>query len=166
MRTLPGLTKCGLLVIAAFGLTAGECDRRHNVLFVPNYERADMIILPETEITPEDAAQLRRILEEPANQYFYTIQPYENGDPQQPFGRLPLPTDFKCRAEKGDFEGFTPGVSRVFKFSRWTRVLGVDGQSRCLGKITRAFSRQTRVTKSSQRLVDAVKPILQKYQAQ
>ena len=161
----PGLTKCGLLVIAAFGLTAGECDRKHNVLFVPNYERADMIILPETEITPEDAAQLRKILEA-SNQYYYTIQPYEDGSPLPAFGRLPLPTDFKCRTEKGDFEGFTPGISRVFKFSRWTRVLGVDGQSRCLAQTGRSLSRQTRAMKNSQRLVDAVKPILQKYQAQ
>ena len=165
MKTLPGLTKCGLLVIAAFGLTAGECDRKHNVLFVPNYERADMIILPETEITPEDAAQLRKILEA-SNQYYYTIQPYEDGSPLPAFGRLPLPTDFKCRTEKGDFEGFTPGISRVFKFSRWTRVLGVDGQSRCLAQTGRSLSRQTRAMKNSQRLVDAVKPILQKYQAQ
>src|SRR6476659_6477780 len=164
MKTLPGLTKCGLLAIAAFGLTAGQCDRKHNVLFVPNYERADMIILPETEITPEDAAQLRKILEA-SNQYYYTIQPYEDGSPLPAFGRLPLPTDFKCRAEKGDFEGFTPGVSRVFKFSRWTRVLGVDGQSRCLAQTGRSLSRQTRAMKNSQRLVDAVKPILQKYQA-
>jgi hypothetical protein len=165
MKTLPGLTKCGLLVIAAFGLTAGQCDHGHNVLFAPNYEKADMIILPGTEITTEDAARLREILKGP-NEYFYTIQPYENGDPQTPFGKLPLPTDFKCRTEKGDFEGFTPGVSRVFKFSRWTRVLGVDGQSRCLAQTARSLSRQTRAIKSSQRLVDAVKPILQKYQAQ
>jgi hypothetical protein len=165
MKMFPGLTKCGLLVIAAFGLTAGECDRKHNVLFVPNYERADMIILPETEITPEDAAQLRKILEA-SNQYYYTIQPYEDGSPLPAFGRLPLPTDFKCRTEKGDFEGFTPGISRVFKFSRWTRVLGVDGQSRCLAQTGRSLSRQTRAMKNSQRLVDAVKPILQKYQAQ
>ena len=165
MKTLPGLTKCGLLVIAAFGLTAGQCDRKHNVLFVPNYENADMIIVPATEIEPADAARLRQILAA-SNQYYYTIQPYENGVPQPAFGKLPLPTDFKCRTEKGDFEGFTPGVSRVFKFSRWTRVLGVDGQSRCLAQTGRSLSRQTRAMKNSQRLVDAVKPILQNYQAQ
>lgn len=162
MKTLPGLTKCGLLAIAAFGLTAGQCDRTHNALFVPNYERADMIILPETEITPEDAAQLRNILKA-SNQYYYTIQPYENGHPLPAFGKLPLPTDFKCRTEKGYFEGFTPGVSRTF--TSWTRVIGLGCQSRaCLGKITRV--QYPRSTKGSQALVDAVKPILQKYQAQ
>ncbi len=166
MKTLPGLTKCGLFLIAAFGLTATECDHKHNVLFAPNYEKADMIVLPGTEITPEDAARLRQILEA-SNQYFYTIQPYENGSPLPAFGKLPLPKDFKIRTEKEHFEGFTPGVSRVFSFSRWTRVVGLGCQSRaCLGKITRVFSHATKSTKGSQDLVDAVKPILQKYQAQ
>jgi hypothetical protein len=166
MKTLPGLTKCGLFLIAAFGLTAGQCDQKHDVLFVPNYEKADMIILPGTEITAEDAAHLRKILAA-SNQYFYTIQPYENGSPQAAFGKLPLPTDFKCRTDKEEFEGFTPGTSRKFNFSRWTRVVGLDGQSRrCLGKISRLLPQGTRSTKSSQDLVDAVKPILQKYQSQ
>ena len=165
MKTLPGLTKCGLLVIAAFGLTAGQCDHDHNVLFVPNYEKADMIVVPGTEITAEDAARLRQILEA-SNQYFYTIQPYENGSPLPAFGKLPLPKDFKVRTEKGDFDGFTPGVSRKFNFSRWTRVVGLGCQSRCLWQVTRLPVHGTRSTKSAQALVDAVKPILQKYQAQ
>ena len=165
MKTLPGLTKCGLFLIAAFGLTAGECDQKHHVLFAPNYEKADMIILPGTEITAEDAAHLRKILAA-SNQYFYTIQPYENGSPLAAFGKLPLPTDFKCRTDKEEFDGFTSGISRKSNFSRWTRVVGIDGQSGCLGKISRVFSRTSRSTKGSQDLVNAVKPILQKYQEQ
>jgi hypothetical protein len=162
MKSLRGLTKCGLLVIAAFGFTATECDHKHNVLFAPNYEKADMIVIPATEITAEDATRLRQILKA-SNQYFYTIQPYENGSPLPAFGKLPLPKDFKIRTEKGHFEGFTPGVSRTF--TSWTRVIGLGCQSRaCLGKITRLP--YARSTKGSQDLVDAVKPILQKYQAQ
>src|SRR5882724_10534151 len=168
MKTLHGPTKCGLFVIAAFCLSSSECDRKHNVLFVPNYEKADMVILPATEITEEDAAHLRKILKA-SNEYFYTIQPYENGSPVAALGKLPLPTDFKCRTDKGEFEGFTPGTSRKFTrwtgftpgtsrtFTRWTRVVGLGCQSRCL--------MHTRMsTKSSQDLVDAVKPILLKYQ--
>jgi hypothetical protein len=162
MKTLPGLTKCGLLLIAAFGLTAGECDQKHNVLFAPNYEKADMIILPGTEISPEDEAQLRRILAA-SNQHFYTIQSYKNGSPLQAFGKLPVPTDFKVQTDKGKFEGFTPGISRKFSFSRWTRVVGLGCQSRCLYQV----SRQSRQGRSpSQDLVNAVKPILLKYQVQ
>jgi hypothetical protein len=164
MKTLPGLTKCGLLLIAAFGLTAGECDQKHNVFFVPNYEKADMIILPGTEITAEDAARLRQILAA-SNQYFYTIQPYENGSPLPAFGKLPVPTDFKCQTDKGNFEGFTPGVSRKFSFSRWSRIVGLGCQSRnCLYQVAR-LSHHARSTKGAQDLVNAVKPILLKYQA-
>jgi hypothetical protein len=149
----------------AFGLTAGMCDQKHNVLFVPNYEKADMIVLPGTEITAEDATHLRTILEG-SNEYFYTIHPYENGSPLPAFGKLPLPRDFKIRTDKGEFEGFTPGVSRVFTFTRWTRVVGLGCQSRCIRQMTRRPPDGRRSAKRSQELVDAVKPILQKYQAQ
>jgi hypothetical protein len=161
MKTLSGLTKCGLVLVGAFCFTAGECELKHNVRFLPDYATADQIVLPGTALSEEDANQLRTILQKSDLDYF-TIQVWKDGvEVGKPWGHLPFP---KCLAahwdpRKGE-EGFKIGISRT-NASRWSRVVGMGCQSRCstnTGGITR------HKPKASLDLVNAVKPILQKYQ--
>jgi hypothetical protein len=181
MKTLSGLTKCGLVGIAAFCFSASECDLKHNVVFLPDYATADQIVLPGTALTEEDAAKLREALKN-SDPNFYTIQAWINGVKDgQPFGKLPFP---KCldvhrfahgQGEEGfktgisrspplahgqGEEGFKTGISRT-NASRWSRVIGQGCQSRCTSNIGRHGRRRDQ---GSLDLVNTVKPVLLKYQ--
>jgi hypothetical protein len=162
VKTLSSLTKCGLVVIAAFCFCANQCDLKHNVVFLPDYATADQIILPGTVLSEADAVTLRRTLER-SDENFYTIQVWKNGVKDGlPFGKLPFP---KClnlhhfTRSQGE-EGFRTGISRT-NASRWSRVIGMACQSRCNRATVRAARQQAR---ASQDLVNAVKPILLRYQ--
>jgi hypothetical protein len=161
MKTLSGLTKCGLVVVAAFCFSASECDLKHNVVFLPDYQTADQIFLPGTALSQEDEGKLREALKN-SDANFYTIQAWVKGvEDGKPFGRLPFP---KCLQAHGFDparldEGNKTGISRT-NASRWSRVIGQGCQSRCSTNPGRMVHR----TKASQDLVNAVKPVLLKYQ--
>jgi hypothetical protein len=165
MKALPGLTKLGLILILAFCCSAGMCDRKHNVAFLPDYATADQIVLPDTEISEEDAAALVKTLNA-SNATFYVIQPWEKGLPAGlPLGKLPFPECLKAHnfpPFDKDVEGKNTGVSRT-NFSRWSRVIGQGCQTRCVLN-TQAIARHHKTTQGSQDLVNAVKQTLQKYQ--
>ena len=168
MKALPGITKFGILLVAIFCLTAGDYDRKYSVAFLPDYEAADMIIFPGTEVTSDDATKLTKILKA-SDENFYIIQPYEDGVPGVPIGKLPFPKCLKVHSfAPGKFiDGNKTGITRVTHFSRWTRVIGMGCQSRKCKDSTASHKRQTRRSKdASQDLVNAVKPILRKYQKQ
>jgi hypothetical protein len=162
MKTLSGLTKCGLVVILAFCLVSFQCDRKHNVIFLPNLETADQIVLPGTEISAEDAGALKRTLEA-SDENFYIIQPWEDGVPGKPFGKLPYPKCLEAHGFHPPDEGAKTGISRT-NFSRWSRVIGQGCQTRCVSGINDRGHRHKRTAQGSQDLVNAVKPVLQKYQ--
>lgn len=172
MKTLPRLTKYGLIVIAAFCCTASDCDRKHNAIFLPDYDTADQIILPGTALSEEDAALVKRSLSE-SNVNFYTIQPWKKGEHDgPPIGNLPFPKCLKAHnfdpglinENEGNKTGITRNVSRT-NFSRWTRVIGMGCQTRCVSGTNMMHARQhVRSKQGSQDLVNAVKPTLQKYQ--
>ena len=174
MKMLPGLTKCSLVVIAAFCFVASDCDRKHNAIFLPDYDTADQIILPGTALSEEDAASVKRSLTA-SDENFYTIQPWKKGERDGPaFGKLPFPKCLKAhnfdadRVGEGEGDGgghgFLRGVSRT-NFSRWTRVIGMGCQTRCVSGTNMMHARQhVRSKQGSQDLVNAVKPTLQKYQ--
>src|SRR6266567_7760941 len=84
MRHLPGIVKCGAVATAAFCLLAiSECqDRKHNVILA-----VDHVIIPGTEISSDDANTLTGILTK-SNGEFYKIQPFQNGAPVRPFGKV------------------------------------------------------------------------------
>ena len=166
MKPLPGLTKCGLIVIGAFCLTAGDCPWKHNVVFLPSYQEADQIILPGTAISEEEAAQITRLLKA-SDENFYIIQPYEHGRPGEPFGKLPFPKCLKAHNfDPGDIDdGNKTGVTRQPLFSRWSRIIGLGCQTRCSSGTNMMKARgHVKSAQGSQDLVNAVKPILQKYQ--
>jgi hypothetical protein len=166
MKMLPGLTKCSLVVIAAFCFIASDCDRKHNAIFLPNYDTADQIILPGTALSEEDAAALKKTLLA-SDQTFYIIQPWIKGEHDGPaLGKLPFPKCLKAH----DFDGGgmdenkKTGVSRT-NFSRWTRVIGQGCQTRCVSATNQVrFNRHHGSSQASQDLVNSVKPTLQKYQ--
>lgn len=163
MKTLPGLTKYGLLLVVAFCCSASMCDHKHNAVFLPDYDTADQVILPYTAISEEDAAALIKTLKA-SDETFYIIQPWDKGVPGVPFGKLPFPDCLKAHGFPpfdGD-EGKKTGVSRT-NFSRWSRVLGQGCQTRCVSN-TQAGMRKRKAREGSQDLVNAVKPTLQKYQ--
>jgi hypothetical protein len=163
MKTLPRLSQCALLLVAAFCLSANNCDRKHNVVFLPDYDHADQIILRGTEISDADAAQIMRHLKPSSVQGFYTIKPFDKDVAGPVMGKMPFPDCLLSHGfdskEIGD-EGFRVGISRG-QFSRWTRVIGVGCVSRCNPQLTRE---SRKVKRASQDLVNAVKPILEKYQ--
>jgi len=166
MKTLPGLTKFGLVVIAAFCFTASDCDRKHNAIFLPDYDTADQIILPGTALSEEDAASVKRSLSA-SDANFYTIQPWKNGEHDGPaFGKLPFPECLKAHNfDPGHIEGYKTGITRHQNFSRWTRVIGMGCQTRCVSGTNMMHARQhVRSKQGSQDLVNAVKSTLQKYQ--
>jgi hypothetical protein len=150
MKHFPGIMKCGAVATAAFCLLAiSECqDRKHNAILT-----ADHVIIPGTEISPEDADRLIGILKN-SNDHFYRIQPFQNATPQTPFGKLSeLKIDKDLLAEM-DKNGRSTG------FSRWTRVMGLSCFTRCQPK----FVRQThRSEEEVEELIRQVTPILQKY---
>jgi hypothetical protein len=161
MKTLPGLTKFGLLLIVFFCLTAFQCDRKHNVVFLPDFETADQIILPWTALSAEDAAALKRTLLA-SDENFYIIQPYEDGKPGTPLGKLPFPKCLKAHGFdwKDQDEGAKTGITRIH-FSRWSRVIGQGCQTRC---VSGTHVNHKKTSQGSQDLVNSVQPILQKYQ--
>jgi len=174
MKTLSGLTKCGLVVIAAFCFSASECNLKHNVVFLPDYATADQIVLPGTALTEEDAGKLREALKN-SDPNFYTIQTWINGvKVGQPFGNLPFPKcldvhrfahgqgeeGFKTGVSRTREEGFKTGISRT-NASRWSRVIGQGCQSRCTSNTGRHDRRRAQ---GSLDLVNTVKPVLLKYQ--
>jgi hypothetical protein len=165
MKTLSGLTKCSLVLVGAFCFSAGECELKHNVIFLPDYATADQIILPGTALSVNDAAKLKDILDH-SSPDFFTIQAWKEGvEDGPPWGHLPFPKCLKAHADmkKGE-EGYKTGISRGLSrtnASRWSRVVGLGCQSRCStnpGGVTRHRAQ------ASVDLVNAVKPILQKYQ--
>jgi hypothetical protein len=163
MKALPGLTKFGLILIVGFCCTASMCDREHTAVFLPDYGTADQIILPYTEISEKDAADLTKTLKA-SHETFYIIQPWDDGKPGTPLGKLPFPECLKAH----NFPPFDrevsnkTGVSRT-NFSRWSRVIGQGCQTRCVLN-TQAIARHHKTTQGSQDLVNAVKQTLQKYQ--
>jgi hypothetical protein len=163
MKTLPRLSQCALLVVAAFCLSANKCDRKHNVVFLPDYDQADQIVLRGTEVSDADAAEVMRHLKPSREHAFYTIKSFDNGVAGPVMGSMPFPECLQPHGfdpkEVGD-EGYKVGVSRG-QFSRWTRVIGLGCVSRCNPQLTRV---SRNVKKASQDLVNAVKPILEKYQ--
>ena len=164
MKALPGLTKFGLMLIVAFCCSASMCDHKHNVVFLPDYDTADQIILPYTEIDEADVPNLLRTLKA-SDETFYIIQPWEKGKPGPPIGKLPFPACLKPHNFpnfEGE-EGHKHGVSRLLNFSRWSRVIGQGCQTRCVSN-TQAGAKRRKGSQGSQDLVKAVKPTLQKYQ--
>lgn len=163
MKTLPRLSQISLLLVAAFCLSANKCDRKHNAVFLPDYDHADQIILRGTEISDADAAEVMRHLKPSSEHAFYTIKPFDKDVAGPVMGKMPFPDCLLVHGfnpkEIMD-EGFSVGVSRV-QFSRWTRVIGLGCVSRCNPQLTRVSRNQK---KASQDLVNAVKPILEKYQ--
>jgi hypothetical protein len=156
MKKFPGLTKCVAFATAAFSLMAiAQCDRKHNVLFLPDDQNPNQIIIPGTEISKADADTLTGTLRE-SNADFYLIQPFENGVPGMPFGKL---SDiFICK----EIGVEVMGKGRPAGFTRWTRVVGQGCFSRCpntrRGRLTRNASKD-----DSEELVKKVAPVLLKY---
>jgi len=150
MRHLPGIVKCGAVATAAFCLLAiSECqDRKHNVILA-----ADHVIFPGTEISSDDAGTLTGILTK-SNGEFYKIQPFQNGAPVRPFGKVSdvkIDKDLLAEMEKN---------GRSSGFSRWTRVIGISCYSHCL---PRFMPPPHGPEGEAEKLIRKVTPILQNY---
>ena len=170
MKTLPRLTKCALFVVAAFCVTAFQCDRKHNAVFLPDPQETDQIVLPGTEISEADASELTRILNSKrSNKRFFTLKTFTPGMAPVVSGQLPFP---KCLEAHGFDPGLIDdgnktGISRK-EFSRVSRVVGMGCISRTCPQPQNPpwLPRYNRTSKiASKELVDAVKPILEKYRA-
>jgi len=168
MKTLPGLTKCGLFVVAAFCVTAFQCDRKHNAVFLPDPQDTDQIVLPGTEVSDADAAELMKILNsKQSNKRFFTLKTFTPGMAPVVSGKLPFP---KCLEPRGFDpglidDGAKTGISRK-AFSRVSRVVGMGCISRTCPTNPPWLPRYSKHDKvASKELVDAVKPILEKYRA-
>src|ERR1700739_4310711 len=167
MKTLPRLTKCALFVVAAFCVSAYQCDRKHNVVLLPDAQDTDQIVLPGTELSDADASALMKILNsKSSNKQFYTLKTFTLGMAPVVSGRLPFP---KCLEAHGFDPGLIDdgnktGISRK-EFSRVSRVVGTGCVSRNCTQNPPWLPRYNRKSlKASKELVDAVKPILEKYQ--
>ena len=150
MRHLRRIVKCGAVATAAFCLLAiSECqDRKHNVILA-----ADHVIFPGTEISSDDAGTLTGILTK-SNGEFYKIQPFQNGAPARPFGKVSdVKIDKNLLAEM-DENGRSSG------FSRWTRVMGLSCYGRCEPQRVRPPDGREG---EAEKLIRKVTPILQKY---
>lgn len=168
MKTLPRLTKCALFVVAAFCVSAYECDRKHNAVFLPDPQETDQIVLPGTEISETDASELMRILNSKrSNKRFFTLKTFTPGRPATVSGQLPFP---KCLEAHGFDPGLIDdgnktGISRR-EFSRVSRVVGTGCVSRNCTQNPPWLPRYSRHDpKASKELVDTVKPILEKYKS-
>jgi hypothetical protein len=155
MKTFPRLSKCLAFATAAFALMAiSECDRKHNVIFLPDIQHPDQILIPGTEIEAADAASLTKLLRA-SDDRFYLIQPYENGVPGRVFGSLGR--IHMSKAMEAESSNKTSGTT----FSRWTRVIGQGCYSRCTQRGGQRRGRRTK--EASHELVQRVAPILRKY---
>lgn len=166
MKTLPRLTKCALFVVAAFCVSASQCDRKHNVVFLPDPQDTDQIVLPGTEISEADASELMKILNSKrSNKRFFTLKTFTPGMTPVVSGQLPFP---KCLEAHGFDPGLIDdgnktGISRK-EFSRVSRVVGMGCISRNCTQNPPWLPRYSRHDrKASKDLVDTVKPILEKY---
>jgi hypothetical protein len=169
MKTLPRLTKCALFVVVAFCASAYQCDRKHNVVLLPNAQDTDQIVLPGTEISEADASVLMRILNSDRNKRFYTIKHFEPNMVPTVAGTLPFPKCLEAHGfDPGQIDdGNKTGISRR-EFSRVSRVVGMGCVSRCSNQLALSWlPRYSKKSKEeSKELVDKVKPILEKYQAE